>query len=72
MAELDVQVRKWGDSYAVIIPKDIAKKENIHLKSTIHLKFEKEDDLSDVFGLLRGKVKRSAQEMKNEAREGWD
>lgn len=72
MAEMDTQVKKWGDSLAVIIPKEIAEKEKIHLKDKVHLRIEKETDLSDVFGILKGKLKKTPQQLKNEARKGWD
>ena len=71
MAELNVKVRKWGDSLAVIIPKEIVNKENIQKEDTIHLKIEKGMDFSDLFGIVKGKLRKSAQQLKNESREGW-
>ena len=29
------------------------------------------DDFTDVFGLLKGKLKKSAQQLKDESRDGW-
>ncbi len=72
MAEVDVQVKKWGDSLAVIIPKDVADREKIKAKDVIHLKVERETDLTDVFGILKGKLKKTAQQLKDEARKGWN
>jgi len=43
MAELNVKVRKWGDSLAVIIPKEIADKEKIGTNDNIHIKIEKNE-----------------------------
>ncbi len=71
MAELNAKVRKWGDSLAVIIPKEIAVKEKIHIEDKIHLKIEKENDFLDLFGIAKGKLKKSAQQLKDESREGW-
>ncbi len=71
MADLNAKVRKWGDSLAVIIPKEIANKENIKMEDTVHLKIERETDLSDVFGLLKGKIKKTPQQLKDESRKGW-
>ena len=71
MAELNAKVRKWGDSLAVIIPKEVVSKENIKKEDTIHLKIEKGMNFSDLFGIAKGKIKKSAQQLKNESREGW-
>lgn len=71
MAELNVKVRKWGDSLAVIIPKEIADKEKLNTNDQIHLSISKKHDLSDVFGILKGKIKKSAQQLKDESRKGW-
>ena len=71
MAEINARVRKWGDSLAVIIPKEIAEKEKIKVEDKIHLSIGKEMDFTDLFGIVKGKIKKSAQQLKNESREGW-
>ena len=71
MAELNAKVRKWGDSLAVIIPKEIAKKEKIGTNDNVHVKIDKEMNFLDLFGIVKGKIKKSAQQLKNESREGW-
>ncbi len=70
MAELDLIARKWGDSVAVIIPNEVVKKENIRLNEKLHVIVKKEVDLSDVFG--KWKTKKTAQQLKNEARVEWE
>ena len=71
MPELNARVRKWGDSLAVIIPKELAEKERIRVEDKIHLKIEKGRDFSDLFGIAKGKLKKTAQQLKDESREGW-
>ncbi len=71
MADINTKIRKWGDSLAVIIPKEIANKEKIHVEDTVHLSIKKEMDFSDLFGIAKGKLKKSAQQLKDESREGW-
>ena len=71
MADLNAKVRKWGDSLAVIIPKEVAEKEKIRVQDKIHLRIDKEMDFTDLFGIVKGKIKKSAQQLKNESREGW-
>ena len=70
MAEIETIARRWGDSIAIIIPKDVADAEKIREKTKVKIKILKDDDLSDLFG--RFKTKKSPQELKNEAREGWE
>jgi len=71
MAELNIKVRKWGDSLALIIPKEIADKERISINDNIHIRIEKKMNFMDLFGIVKGKIKKSAQQLKNESREGW-
>ena len=71
MAELNARVRKWGDSLAVITPKEIVDKERISTNDQIHLSISKKNDLSDVFGILKGKIRKTAQQLKDESRKGW-
>lgn len=70
MTDTDVIARKWGDSIAVILPRDIVKKENIHVNDRIHLSLRKGYDLTPIFGIW--KTKKTAQELKDEARKGWE
>ena len=72
MAEVISEVKQWGDSFAVIIPKHVARHERITLHDTVHLKIEKKVDLTDIFGIAKGKISATVQELKNEARKGWD
>ncbi|MBI4148390.1 AbrB/MazE/SpoVT family DNA-binding domain-containing protein [Candidatus Woesearchaeota archaeon] len=72
MAEIDVEVKKWGDSLAVIIPSETVDEENLRAKDKVHLQIKKEVDVSAIFGIARGKIKATVQQLKNEARKGWD
>lgn len=71
MAELNAKVRKWGDSLAIIIPKETAEMEKINISDNVHIKIEKKMDFLDLFGIAKGKLKKSAQQLKDESREGW-
>ena len=71
MADINVKVRKWGDSLAVIIPKEVAEQEKISTNDSIHRKLEKKMNFLDLFGIAKGKIKKSAQQLKNESRQGW-
>ncbi len=69
MAEINTTARKWGDSIAVIIPREIVAEENIRPKDTLHIVIQKEQDISDLFG--RFKTKKTPQQLKDESRKGW-
>lgn len=70
MTEIETIARKWGDSVAIIIPAEIAKAERIRPQHKIKITIAKKDDLSDLFGKF--KTKKTPQQLKNEAREGWE
>ena len=70
MTDIDVVARKWGDSLAVILPRDVVKKENIHVNDRVRIAVKKGVDLSRFFGCW--KTDKTAQELKDESREGWE
>ena len=70
MTEIDVIARKWGDSLAIILPRDVVKKESIHLNDRIRVSVKKGVDISRIFGCW--KTKKTAQELKDESRSGWE
>ncbi len=70
VADIEVKARKWGDSIAVILPKEVVRQENIKINDKIHLIVEKQCDISDLFGIC--KTKKTAQQLKNESRSGWE
>jgi antitoxin component of MazEF toxin-antitoxin module len=70
MAEMDAIARKWGDSLAVILPRDVVKAEGISVNDRVHIAVKKGYDLSPIFGIW--KTKKTARELKDEARKGWE
>ncbi len=70
MSEIDVVAKKWGDSIAIIIPKDVVNAEKIKQSDKLHVTVNKEIDLSDLFGKF--KTSKTAQQLKDGARRGWD
>lgn len=67
---VEVTLRKWGNSIGGIFPKSFVEEQGLKADETILVDVVKKADLSAVFGSL--KPKRSAQEIKDEARKGWD
>lgn len=71
--ELELTARKWGNSIAVVIPSSVVEKEKIkeNQKLTIDLKSKKPLLVKDVFGMFKGQITRSTQEIKDDMRAGW-
>ena len=68
---MELTVKKWGNSMAVIIPNETVKEKEIHENDKIFADFFKPADLSNVFGSLKG-MKMSGQEFKDMVRKGWE
>lgn len=72
MAEVTAQVREWGRSVGVVIPKETAARARIKSGDKIRLMImEKKNPLSETFGIL--KLKRPTKEILKEVdKEAWD
>ncbi|MBI5797431.1 hypothetical protein HZA98_00825 [Candidatus Woesearchaeota archaeon] len=68
MAE-ELIVKKWGNSLAVIIPNEVIVQRHIKANQKILIDFGTKVDLGSIFGTF--KTKKTAQELKDFAREGW-
>jgi len=66
---IEVNLKKWGNSFGVILPKELIVKENLKENNPILIEIVKKADLSDIFGSLKKKI--SGQEFKNIVRRGW-
>lgn len=62
--------RKWGNSVGITIPSSIAEKEKIKPNDKVLVSIQKTKSIESLFGTL--KTKKTAQELKDEARKGWD
>ncbi len=68
MSERSVVIKKWGNSFGVIIPKEIVEKEHLKENEKITVIFAKKtNDLREIFGFAKS-VKKSAQEIKDSVR----
>ena len=68
MAIVQTELKRWGNSMAIVIPKETVEKE--HLKESEKITFiilkESKNLLKETFGTF--KFKKSGQQMKNELR----
>lgn len=70
MAVIETKLRKWGNSFGVVIPIEIVEKERMRENENLKLIVLKDSRkvLEETFGSLKGKLKKSAQEIKDELR----
>jgi len=61
-------LRRWGNSYGVVIPKDVALKEGIKEDDEVEVTIKRAVDLKDLFGKYRFE---DVQKLKDELRKGW-
>ncbi len=70
MAEIEVQTRRWGNSLGIAIPKKIIDQEHLSENQTVTIEIKKVVDISTLFNSM--KFTKSAQQLKDEMREGWE
>ena len=72
MIETEAQVKEWGRSVGIVIPKEAAIKERINVGDTVKILIKKKSNpLKETFGII--KLKRTSEEILREIdREGWD
>ncbi|MBI2141077.1 AbrB/MazE/SpoVT family DNA-binding domain-containing protein [Candidatus Woesearchaeota archaeon] len=64
------KARKWGNSLGVVLPFEFVKGEGIEEGDEIVVTAKK-TGIRALRGILKGKIKMTAQEFKDEARKGW-
>lgn len=62
--------RRWGNSLGITIPQSIVDKEGIVPGKPIIINLNARADIWSLFGTA--KFKKTAQQMKDEERRGWD
>lgn len=68
--EIKAITRRWGRSLAIVIPHEIVKERNLEENEEVIIEVREPLRVKDVFGKLSPWSK-SAQEVKDEARRGW-
>jgi antitoxin component of MazEF toxin-antitoxin module len=70
--ELKTSARKWGNSLAIILPKELVIKNNIRENDEVIIEIEKRVLAGELFGKFPRKTKKTAQEIKKEMKKGWN
>ncbi len=69
MAEMEAMTRKWGNSLGITLSKEVVEEEHLHENQKVLVEIKKIADIKDFFGAF--KFSKSAQQLKDEMREGW-
>jgi hypothetical protein len=64
------KIREWGNSYGIVIPKELVIKEGFKVNDCVIVSINKKQSLEDFFGKGKGKIV-DAQKEKDEARKSW-
>ncbi len=65
MAEVEGVIKKWGNSYGVIIPMDLIEEENLKINDKVKFLMIKDNAaMKSMFGMMKGS-KINAQKMKD-------
>ena len=70
MEIITTETRRWGNSLGVVIPQQIVKKEKLkeHAQIRFLLITNNSNVLKSSFGVLKGKINKSGQEIKDQLR----
>ncbi|MFH0954636.1 MAG: hypothetical protein V1777_00860 [Candidatus Micrarchaeota archaeon] len=70
MTDMVVTARKWGNSVGVTISQEVVEREKIKPSDRLIISVRKVTPLSKLFGTW--KTKKTAQQIKDELKKGWD
>lgn len=70
--EIKTKARRWGSSIGIILPKSFVEENKISENDEVVVEIKKQILARDLFGKYPRTSKRTAQEIKDEMREGWN
>jgi len=70
MTVIEAKVKKWGNSFGVVIPIEIVEAEKIKENDSLKLIVLRDSKkaFKETFGLLKGKITKPTQQIKDELR----
>jgi len=68
MEQIKTTVKKWGNSFGIVLPKDTVKNNEIKEGSKIEIIIKTRDKtkVKDLFGIMKGKFKKPVEQMMRE------
>jgi antitoxin component of MazEF toxin-antitoxin module len=74
METTEAKVKKWGNSFGIIIPKEIIDKQQIKEGITvkINIQTKNKSTAGDIFGILKKKLNRDTDDLLKEVNEDFE
>lgn len=74
MQHFKTKLRKWGNSAGALFPKEVLKKEHLKIGSTVQITAisDRITKVKDIFGLLKGKIKKDTKTLLKEVDQDLD
>ena len=73
MEKVNVVVKKWGNSFGIILPKDLIESQELKEGSNIEVIIQPKNitKVKDIFGIMKGKLKRDTADLLREVDEDF-
>ena len=74
MEKINATVKKWGNSFGIILPKYLIESQKLREGSNINIVIQPRNKtkVKDIFGIMKGKLKRDTAEVLKEVdRDFW-
>lgn len=73
MEKVNATVKRWGNSFGIILPKDLIKSQELKEGSNINIIIQPKNitKVKDIFGILKGKLKRNTEDLLKEVDEDF-
>ena len=73
MEKTSAKVKKWGNSFGIILPKFLIENQKLRegMEIEIIVKPLNKTKVGDIFGILKGKIKRSTEDLLKEVDEDF-
>jgi antitoxin component of MazEF toxin-antitoxin module len=74
METTEAKVKKWGNSFGIIIPKEIIDKQQIKEGVTVKINIQtnNKSTAGDIFGILKKKLNRDTDDLLKEVNEDFE
>lgn len=70
--EIEAIAKRWGSSIGIILPKEIVDAKMIKENDVVKIEIKNRPLAKEFFGRFKNKFSHSTQELKDEARRGWN
>jgi antitoxin component of MazEF toxin-antitoxin module len=74
MEQIETKIKRWGNSFGVIVPINFIKKENLKegSKVKIFIRAERKTKAGEIFGILKGKLKKDTALLMKEVDDAFE